>query len=216
MRFVLPVLLMATGPLSGGSAADFSIDAASSDVYVQLRPADGPILNGLSHHHVIVARRIEGDIHWDPQAPDACRVRVDVPIAGLDVDPERKRAALGFEKSMSDGDRKKTAKNMKAKDQLWADRHPVIEFRSARCEADGEGIVRVDGKLSIRGVGKSLSLPVKIEPDAKGLRARVDFEQVHGDFGFEPYSALFGALKNEDSLRFHVDIRAVRTSTTSD
>lgn len=215
MRIVLPILAVSVGS-QPASAESFRIDEAASDVYVQIAPDPGTLLSGLSHEHVIVARRLEGEVRWNPERPEDCWVEVEVPVSGLEVDPEAKRKSLGFDKELSDDNRKKVDRNMRAKNQMWAERYPTVRFRAARCRAEGDETIRVDGALTIRGVSKNVSLPVKVSFDERGLRAQVDFRRVHADFGFSPYSNLLGALKNDDALRFHVDIRATRTSTQAE
>jgi polyisoprenoid-binding protein YceI len=178
-----------------------------SDVYVQLRPAK-TLLSGLSHRHVIVARTFDGTVTYGP--PEDCRISVTVPVSELEVDPEEKRAELGFDKKLSEGDKRDIRRNMLKPDQLWGDRHPMIRFESDSCTDYGEGRVLVRGKMTIRGVGKQLDLPLRVRFDDQGLWAEVAFTQVHEDFGFEPYSAALGALKNDRPIRFNVRIRAER------
>lgn len=194
----------------------YEIDAEASDVYVHLRPAPGTLLSGLSHEHVIVARQISGRVEWDPNRPEACWVEVDVPVAGLDVDPPAKREEMAFDKDLSDGDRKKVDRNMRAKGQLWAEEHPSIRFRGTRCEVLEDGVLQLEGSLTIRGVSNSLSLPIRVDRDDDGLRARVEFDQTHRAYGFEPYSALLGSLKNDETISFHVDLRARRVKAPAD
>ncbi len=188
-------------------AGQFTVDPARSDVYVQLKPDEGTLLSGLSHEHVIVAERFDGEVRY---GPEGCRVDVRVPVSGLVVDPPAKRKALGFEKDLSEKDIKKIDRNMRAKDQLWTDRYGEIRYQAERCRELEPGVLEISGKLTLRGVTLALSLPVKVDATADGLRARVDFERTHGDFGFSPYKAFLGTLKNADSLKFHVDIHARR------
>jgi len=214
MRTVLLLVAMGLGA-PPDELRTYAIDAGASDVYVQIAPDRGTLLSGLSHEHVIVARALRGKVEWREDRPDACWVDIEVPVSGLEVDPEPKRRALGFDKPLSDGDRAKVEKNMRAKNQLWADEYALIRFRGTRCERKDASTIEVRGALTVRGVSADVVLPVRVDFEEDGLRARVDFTRVHADFGFEPYSNLLGALKNDDALRFHVDLRATRTSTVS-
>lgn len=194
--------------IAGMPTGTFEVVAQESDVYVTLRPAK-TVLSGLSHEHVIVADRLEGTVQVED---GTCRIDVSTQVLDLKVDPPEKRKALGFDKDLSEGDRKSVAKNMRAKNQLFADRFPSIRFVATDCKAVDEGRIFVHGTLTIRGMGAQVYLPMRVEEDDEGLRARVDFTQSHADFGFSPYSAALGALKNDDALRFHVDVRARRVS----
>jgi polyisoprenoid-binding protein YceI len=213
MRSLLPILLVSVGAPDGGAAngaATYRVVPDASDVYVHLRPDSSTLLSGMSHEHAIVARRFSGEIRWNPASPEDCWVEVEVPIDGLEVDPPEKREALGFDKGLSEGDRKKVEKNMRAKDQLWAEKYDSIRFRAAGCSALEEGVIEIRGALTVRGVSANVELPVNVEFDDDGLRARVEFSKLHADFGFNPYSNLLGALKNDERIDFHVDVRADR------
>ena len=196
-------------------AATYRVVPEASDVYVHLRPESGTLLSGLSHEHAIVARRFSGEIRWTPASPADCWVDIEVPIDGLVVDPPEKREALGFDKGLSEGDRKKVEKNMRAKNQLWADKYGSIRFRAVECSALEDGVIEVRGALTVRGVSANVALPVQVEFDGDGLRARVEFSKVHADFGFSPYSNFLGALKNDERIDFHVDVRAKRVGTNA-
>ncbi|NJK89711.1 MAG: YceI family protein [Myxococcales bacterium] len=137
------------------------------------------------------------------------------PVDALIVDPPEKRRELQFSKSVSEGDREKIRRNMLAKGQLWAERHPTIRFDAGRCERIREGDILVRGNLSVRGVASQVDLPMSVAFDEGTLRARVGFDKTHADFGFKPYSAALGALKNADVLSFYVDLRATRTGTVT-
>lgn len=200
--------MVAGAPNADDGAARYRVVAETSDVYVHLKPDSSTLLSGLSHEHVIVAGDISGEVRWNPSTPADCWVDVQVPVSGLVVDPPKKREALGFDKELSDGDRKKVEKNMRAKNQLWADEYDTIRFRAAQCSPLEDDVIEVKGSLTVRGVSANVSLPVKVTFEEGGLRARVEFSKVHADFGFEPYSNMLGALKNDERIDFHVDIRA--------
>lgn len=215
MRSLLPILLMSAGAPSGDGAegaTTYRVVPDASDVYVHLRPDSGTLLSGMSHEHVIVARRFSGEIRWNPSAPEDCWVDVEVPVDGLVVDPTEKREALGFDKDLSDGDRKKVEKNMRAKNQLWVEKFGAIRFRAAKCSGLEDGVIEIRGAITIRGVSANVTLPVKVDFEDEGLRARVEFAKVHADFGFSPYSNFLGALKNDERIDFHVDVRAERVA----
>ncbi|MGF1510857.1 MAG: YceI family protein [Myxococcota bacterium] len=210
---LIPLLsLMMMTSISAGPT-HYRVVPEQSDVFVELKPAK-TILSGLSHRHVIVAENFSGQVKFDPDDPEACRVDIQVPVKDLVVDPEPKRKALGFEKKLSDGDKDEIRKNMLKKNQLWADKYETVRFESVSCVEVEPERFRIRGALTVRGVQADLELPIQVQFDPEGLRARTVFVQVHEDFGFKPYSAALGALKNDERIRFHVDIRAIKDPST--
>jgi polyisoprenoid-binding protein YceI len=78
-----------------------------------------------------------------------------------------------------------------------------MSFTSTSC-ADG----KLSGKLTIRGVSKDITFPARYSADAAGFRVEGSVELKHTDFGFQPYSAMMGAIRNGDRLTLKVDLRA--------
>lgn len=204
-RVLAPMNTVVWSAVLWAQAASLSVDGEASRAWVTVDPAD-TVLSGLSHRHVVVADRLEGNVRFDEDA-GTCSVQVQTSVTDLRVDPTEKRKELGFEKKLSDADRKSVRKNMLAQGQLWAQRFPRIRFSADSCEWLGEGRVFVKGRLKIRGVSTRLYLPVRLEPVEEGIRVRTEFIKRHEDFGFEPYKAALGALKNGEVLSFEVDIR---------
>ena len=66
----------------------------------------------------------------------------------------------------------------------------------------------VAGKLKVRGTEASVAPDVTITVYEGKLYAQATFDVRHASFGFEPYSFLFGAVRNDDPLRFTLDIVA--------
>jgi len=190
-------------------AGRYLVSPKDSEVYVVVKKDRGTLLSGLSHDHVIVAEKFTGFIEWNPDEPSACQVEITVPVRSLVVDPDDKREALGFGKELDEGGKQKVRDNMLAKSQLFARSFPEIRFKASRCAAQAGGGVAMTGALTIRGVSVEMSLPMQVEFGEDQLRAQVEFTRSH-EFGFDPYSNALGALKNDDPLRFHVDIVARR------
>lgn len=159
------------------------------------------------HDHVLVASTFDGSITWDPSDPTACKVSLGFPVTALQVDPPGSRDRLGLEGDTPEGDKDKIKKNALSKRQLHADDFPRIAFESTACTPKGDR-VDVTGSLTIRGVGKTITAPMKVTASPTGLSAKGQVEITGSRFGFDPYTALLGALRNDDTYTLRIDISA--------
>jgi hypothetical protein len=73
----------------------------------------------------------------------------------------------------------------------------AIEFRSSAVAVAGGGRLRIDGELSMNGTTRPLGFELEAGPDGK-LTGGATVKQ--SDWGIEPYSGLFGALKVRDEV----------------
>jgi polyisoprenoid-binding protein YceI len=178
----------------------YRLSPSASELTVQVFKDTSSLAARLSHDHVIQASQMTGVITWSDNASD-CVVDVRVPILGLRVDPPHLRERLRLGSKLTDKDKRETDKNMRAKSQLWSDRFPVITVRSTSC-APKNGGLRVTFDMCIRGrtVSRAADLTVTLEGDT--LTAAGSFKARATDFGFKPFSALLGALKNQDEMLF--------------
>jgi polyisoprenoid-binding protein YceI len=184
------------------------LDDDQSLLYVQVENDAGKLLSRLGHDHVIRATAWKGSIEFDAQKLDATRVHIEVPVKDLEVDAEPMLRKAGLKTGVSDGDRNKTRENMLQKDQLWVDKFPTITFRSTAITEAGPDHLDVRGELTVRGKTLAVRLPMTLSaPDANGgRRIQGRLTTTHGDFGFKPYTAPLGALKNKDALTFVIDV----------
>lgn len=192
-------------PAPAATAVHYTLSTTKSRIYVQVFKDPSTAAAGLSHDHVVVATGWTGSVTWNPADPAACAVVIDVPVAGLDNDSTTWRKRVGYDNELTDGQRADVKKTMLSAAQLDADRFPTIHYQSTRCVAAGDR-VNVTGKLTIHGVGKSLTVPMKMDATATSLSASGTFSAKASDFGFEPYRAMLGALKNRDTMKFTIDV----------
>ena len=102
--------------------------------------------------------------------------------------------------------RKDVKKHMLSDIQLSADKYPMITFQSTGCEgSDAEMIL--NGNFSMHGTTKAISIPVTVS-DSDGLNIKGTFPVKATDYGFEPYSAMFGAVANKDEMTITFDLVA--------
>ena len=60
----------------------------------------------------------------------------------------------------------------------------------------------------MHGVTKAISLPVEATVKGQTIDARGSVKLKTSDFGIEPYSALLGAVRNQDGIILHVHLFA--------
>jgi polyisoprenoid-binding protein YceI len=204
-------LLCLVGFFAGGitpaeaAPTTYNLTESGSKLYVQVFKKRGGAASRLAHDHVIVATGWTGTVTWDPENVAACSVSISLPVVGLSPDTDEMRVHVGYPSRLSKSNQKKVKGNIVMLTQLAAEHFPKITFQSTGCSGSGTNVT-VTGNLSIRGVAKSLSVPMEISADGTSFSAKGAFAATHEDFQFAPYSALGGALRNENEMRFTVDV----------
>jgi polyisoprenoid-binding protein YceI len=197
---------------------EYSLDPKGSDLYVTVYKNDKTLLSAAAHNHAIRAKSWTGSLKWDAENPAGCNIAVSFNVSDLEVDSDysrnlaaskekNKKIKKGFEKTISDSDRKEVRKNMLSEGQLNGDKHKTISFQSTSCTADS-----VTGDFTLRGVTKSVTMPAKIKTADKGawkFLVKGSFKVQSTDFGFEPYSGLGGAVANKPEMSINVYLRGL-------
>lgn len=232
LLFVL-VLAAAAGPAGAAAAVApaWSVDLGRSHFSVLTRKA-GPAAR-LAHDHLVVARAPRVELAFDPSAPEAARLSVTIPVQSLDVDPPAARQArsarlreLGLLDAdlpaVDEGDRGKVREAMLDEAQLDAARFPTVtaEVTGLTRRGGGEGARVALGwdatvRLTVRGRTIEKKVPARWELVDGELHAEAVAEARFTEFGIEPYSAFFGAVRNADLFHFVVEIVARPAETAA-
>jgi polyisoprenoid-binding protein YceI len=191
---------------SNASSETFRVDPQRSHLAVRTH-RDG-IGSGLAHDHVVEATEVSGRVEYDPGRPEASSITVETRSASLSVDGPTARRRLGVEGDLSESQRADVAKAMRGPDQLDVARHPTIRFTSTRVVPEGDGRLRVTGALTLRGVTREVTFPATVGLEGNALRGRAILTFRQSSFGYRPYSALLGAIRNKDEVSLHVDLLA--------
>jgi len=190
-------------PAAVPTLATYTLDPVKSSLYVQVYKDPTTLASGLSHDHVIAATGWSGKVTWDTANVGACKISITVPTSGLVNDESSLRSKVGYTTTLDDGDRAEVKEHMLGADQLASSSYPSITFASTGCSAPGT----VSGTMSMHGVGKAVSAPFTITADATNFTAKGTWKVKLSDFGVQPFSALFGQLKNLDEVKFTIDAR---------
>ena len=180
----------------------------------------GGIAAGLAHDHLVTAGEPILDLDFDANSPTGISMELKIEASDLIVDdPESRRRwsprltelgileeALG---EIPEKQRKKIRQSMLGQRQLAADEFPTILARIVDVRTtDGTGssffTFGVNLALTVRGqtVTRSVSAGYTVAGDRVTIEAFGSFRFT--DFGIKPYSAMLGAVKNQDE--FHVYI----------
>jgi len=159
------------------------------------------------HDHVIQAQQTTGTVVWNAADPSACAINLSFPAESLVVDPGTTRAQYGFDGTTSNTEKGKIRSNMLGKAQLDAKQFPTITFMSQSCRPSGDGFL-IQGELTVRGKAKEVKTLMLVTADKDHFTAKGLFKTSHADFGMKPYRAALGAVRNADTLAFHVNVVA--------
>jgi polyisoprenoid-binding protein YceI len=189
------------------NAAQYMIDSARSQLVVQLFKTG--VGAAFAHDHVVRASKFSGQIDLDPSAPTAAQIDVDVDATALVVDEPEIRKKYNLPLGLSEESRQEIQQTLESEGQLYVRRHAKIRFRSTRITLAKEGQYTVIGDLELRGVTQVVSLFLQAELQKEVLRGKGSGRFVQSSFGYQPYSAYWGAVRNQDEVVLHVDIVAV-------
>ena len=160
-------------------------------------------LKVFGHDHLVEIRGFSGEVDWQPAAPETSSIRIELVATSLTVvDEESDEEELA-----------QIQTDMEAK-ALDVDNHPQIFFVSEELtlsEAKGdERRGRVTGQITLRGVTKTVTIPLTLTVSEERLRAQGKFQIKGSDFGVDPISAAGGSVKTKDQLELTFDLVGAR------
>lgn len=185
----------------------YRLDPGSSWIYAVLKYDRNTLIKG--HDHVVKASSFDGTVVWSPSDPSACKVDISFPVNALTIDPPGARSRAGLDGETNEGDLPKIKENMLSKTQLNSSSYPRISYTSTSCSGTS-GKVTVAGNLTMHGVSKALSITMDVTEDGSSFKAKGSTNITHRMFGFDPFVAALGALKNDDNLKLVIDVRGSR------
>ncbi|MDP2481205.1 MAG: YceI family protein [Candidatus Palauibacterales bacterium] len=191
------ILLAGACTLNGSAADTGSAWEVLPSSRFEVTSEAGGFLAALSHEHRIVARSFRAVLRYRPGDPSADSVEVDVPVDSLEVRTEDASPAQLH-----------AIREHMLKDVLHVGRYPEIRFASRSVEPVAGGL-RVTGSLTLEDSTRTVSVLVRLENRGDTLVARGTLPFRQTDFGIEPYSFGFGAIKVKDELRLEFEVRAV-------
>jgi len=184
VRVLLPIALISfLGIRATGQPT--SIDTAHSKLLI--RVSKSGVFSGFADNHEVEAQIAQGSLD-----ATSGEVRLSVATRQMKVlDPK-----LPADK------RQQVQERMLGPEVLDSSRFPSITFESTRVEHRQEGTVIVEGRLSLHGVTKPISIRGRVENG----RYTGKFELKQRDFDITPISIAGGTVKVKDELAIEFDI----------
>ena len=191
--------------LSFLASTGYEIVGEETLLFVQVYKDRSTLLSSMSHDHVVRAGSVSGTIMVDPDFA-SCAAAILVPVSELHADEPEVRKRLNLPTDLDVDDREQVKRNMLSEDQLDAAHFPTVVIEVNACKVEkSTGRVNLIGFITIRGKTRNLSVVAEITLEDDLLRARGAFVRKHTEFGFKPYSAALGSMKNLDEIGFEFD-----------
>jgi polyisoprenoid-binding protein YceI len=172
---------------------------ASRSRFIAQAFAEG-LLSAFGHNPRLAIRGFEGEVVFDPAAPNAASVWMKARADSLVVIDD-----------ISEKDRREIER-VTREELLESPRSPEVVFQSAivtvHQTAEGRYQASVVGNLSLRGVTRELAIDAMALVEGDELRAQGGFTLRLTDFNIRPVSVAGGLLKLKDEVRLSFDILA--------
>ncbi len=214
----LLLVAVAAGIGTNADAAELDVDPEASLVAVVTRKAG--FAAGMAHDHLIAFGGPYPRVGFDAERPQDARFVLEFPVAALVVDPwERQQAwqsrlvELGILDKpfaeISEKNRNKIRRAMESPKQLDAEQHPTLraELVGVDSAKSGEFPFRATVRLTVRGQTAETVLVARHDREGTTSILEAWGELRFTQFGIKPYSAMLGAVKNQD--RFYVYVKLV-------
>ena len=185
---------------------NYTFDDNDSLLYVQVYKDESAAASGLAHNHVMRATNWTGLVSYNPVDINECSMQFTLPVSDLQVDEDAMRELVGYGDTISQADRNTIREHMLASNQLNASQNPTISFVSTGCQLLDEDTLVVTGDMAIRNMTKTWDIDVEFTASQEVFYMSSIIDFTHSDFGIEPYSAFFGAVRNAEPLKITFDM----------
>lgn len=197
------VVLIAAAQLATAAQAiqEFRVDPASTRVVVQV--GRGGLFAFAGHNHEVAAPAVDGRISLNSNDFSRSRVALQFDAKALEVTGRGEPA----------GDVAEVQRTMLSDRVLDVARYPTITFESDQVSvqkrsADGLTL-RVDGRLTLHGVTKPVSIPVAVRLDGNRITASGQATVRQSEYGIRPVTAGGGTVRVKDEVGVTFSLVAV-------
>jgi polyisoprenoid-binding protein YceI len=181
-------------------AATVRYDIESKGSAFTVRAFATGLLSSLGHNPTISIPGIEGEVALNPDAIEKSSLHMIVQASSLTVTDD-----------ISAKDREEI--NRRIHDEvLESDSFPAIEYQSSKVSAsktaEGQYWAAITGELMMRGIKHIQPISARLSINGITLRATGEFAIRQSDYEIRPVTALGGAVRLKDELKFSFDITA--------
>ncbi len=194
-------------PTSALEDSTFTISQKNSELIVRLYK-DG-IASAFAHDHVVRAGDVSGKVVFKKERPELFEMLIKVPSESLVADSEKDREKYNLS-SLQEDDRKEINETMKGSEQMHVEKYPMIRFSSNKLEKKGTDNYTLTGDFTLHGITNKIALPVTITTEKNAVNISGEFRFLQSDYGIEPYSTGWGAVKNKDEVLLLFDLYATK------
>jgi polyisoprenoid-binding protein YceI len=182
----------------GDGARSYTIDTSRSSATIEVGKS-GVLSFAAGHTHEVLAPVMTGTIAVDVDDPAHSSVRVTIDAAALKVTG----------KGESAGDVPKVQETMSGTQVLDVQRYPTMTFASTSVAINGHPGATLDGvvtgQLTIRGVARAISVPVRVRMEGDTLTATGRFPVRQTEYGMKPVS-VGGVVSVKDTVNISFTI----------
>ena len=197
------IVLIAAAHLAAAAQTgqEFRVDPASTSVIVQV--GRGGLFAFAGHNHEVSAPAVEGRISLNLTDLSRSRVALQFDARALKVTGRGEPA----------GDVAEVQRTMLSDRVLDVARYPTITFESDQISVqkrstDGFAL-RVDGRLTLHGVTKPVSIPVALRLEGNRMTASGQATVRQSEFGIRPVTAAGGTVRVKDEVGVAFSVVAV-------
>ena len=200
------------------SPQTFSLSAQESLLYAQIWKDQSTWFSTFAHDHVIRATAWSGGVSYLPEDPAECDISFSLDVNSFENDEPSMREFVGLEGTLSESDRSTVHEHMLSEGQLNGEVHQTLSFESTAClpSSEGNDTLEVTGNLTLRGETRPVNVLTRFQRADGHLYAQGTFEISHAQFGFEPFSAFFGSIKNGERILIGFDVHGIPDTPAGD
>jgi len=188
---------------AGAAPTPLKVDQDASSIVATTATA-GALGSTFGHAHAVLATQWSAQITYDPENVPDSSVEISVPTSSLRIDTPEAGQAAEMEIKRDAESQQKLQKKMLSSRFLDAAEHPSLTFKSTSVSGGRNGTLEVTGDISIHGVSKEITVPMKVTRMGEGqYRFSGSFEVLQSAFGFSPESVA-GVVKVADPVTVHL------------
>ncbi len=202
----LLAVMMALSVTHGAESREaYKIDTQKSKVEIHV--AREGFFKAFGHDHLVSATQYSGEIQLNSVKLEDSSVSFTIKAHSLEV----------LDPGESEKDRKEVQSTMLGEQVLDVAHFPQIEFSSTSVKvvSNKKGVyeLQVEGALSLHGVKKPVTVPVRAQIIEDGnLSAYADVPLLQSDFGITPIKIAGGTVRVKDRLKLTFQFLARKAS----